>query len=150
MYYKPKLIFLLITVFMVSGCSMDYWLADPYIERYLLYVNPARKISVTTEPTGARITIANVRNPQIYAGYAPVDIKYRPHPHIPSWLIIGKKGYRSTSIRIKEDNLKVHIVLAALTRDDQQGLDIMAGPMMGRPRSRIPNFQKGTAFGPPF
>jgi hypothetical protein len=124
----------LILLLLAGGCSKSYWLADPYLERFLL-ANPPQKINVTTEPRGARVVITSLRNAQIYAGYAPVNIRYRPHPYVPSWILVGKEGYRSTAIKIDKDarETRLHIVLAMLTKDEINQLDIMAGPMMGRP-----------------
>ncbi len=125
---------ILILFLLVSGCSAAYWLTDPHVERYLIAI-PPQKIKVTTEPQGARIVIASLRNPQIYAAYAPVNILYRPHPHVPSWILVGKQGYRSTAIKINKEahNTTLHIIMAALTEDELNQADVMSGPMMGRP-----------------
>ncbi len=118
----------------LSGCTKEYWLADPNYERLLL-AYPPLNMHINTEPAGARVVITSLRNVQVYAGYAPINIQYRPNPHVPSWLLIGKKGYRSTAIRIdyeEETEVNMFIVLAMLHEDEQSQLDI-SGPYSSQP-----------------
>ena len=116
------------------GCTKEYWLADPNYERLLL-AYPPMDIHINTEPPGARVVIASLQNPQLYAAYAPTHVRYRPHPYIPSWLLIGKKGYRSTSIRLEyqeQEEINVYVVLAMLQEDEESLMDA-SGPYPGRP-----------------
>jgi hypothetical protein len=154
MWHKYNWCWLLALFLGVCGCSKAFWLTDPYIERYFI-TNPPQKISISTEPQGARIVITSLRKIHIYTGYAPVEILFRPHPHIPSWILVAKPGYKSTAIRIddkaRETNLQV--VLAKRQEQDDAPDDIMQGPMMGRPYMPMGNMSKmeqGRRMSPPF
>jgi len=125
---------LALLIIVLSGCTKEYWLADPNYERLLL-AYPPLNMHINTEPAGARVVITSLRNVQVYAGYAPINIQYRPNPHVPAWLLIGKKGYRSTSIRIEyeeETEVNMFIVLAMLHEGEQSQLDI-SGPNSSQP-----------------
>ncbi len=119
---------------LAGGCSRAYWTADPYLERYFM-ANPPQNIKVDTNPHGALVVIASLSNPQHYSGYAPVNISFRPHPHIPSWILIAKKGYRSTAIKIENGaaDTNLYVSLALLSENEIEHPDVMSGPMMGRP-----------------
>jgi hypothetical protein len=139
----------LILFLLASGCSGAYWRADPYVERFKL-LNPPQKISVSTEPQGARVVLTSMRRVNFYSGYAPVRILFRPHPHMPSWILVAKPGYKTTAIQIPENrqDTNLHVVLAVLDEDDIVQRDILAGPMMGQPY--MPPIGAGRRMGQPF
>jgi len=126
-----SLIFLLLYM---PSCTKEYWLTDPVKERMLLAL-PVQHIRVRSEPQGARVVIATLWNPQVFSGIAPVEVNYRPHPFMPSWILVGKQGYRSTAIRINKELRKInlYVILARATEEDIYGPNIMEGPMLGRP-----------------
>ncbi len=135
MCYKCFLWLFAILLLVMVGCSKAYWKsADPYLERYLI-AKPPQNIKVDTNPHGARVVIASLRNPQLYSGYATVNIRFRPHPHIPSWILVAKEGYRSTAIKIEKDarDTNLYVSLAILNGNEIDQPNIMSGPMMGKP-----------------
>ncbi len=132
---------------LLGGCSKAYWVRDPYLERYFA-AKPPQNIRIITEPADARVVITTLRNPQLYSGQAPTQISYHPHPHIPSWILVAKEGYRSTAIRIDKDaqNTNLYVNLAPLTEEDHPE-DVMAGPMLGKPA--VPLGALGHTMRPP-
>ena len=119
MLYKKFCFGLLIVILSAgAGCNKAYWFADPMWERVELALT--KKITVETQPTGARVVIATLRNPQVYSGFAPVKLKYRIHPYQTSWILVAKQGYKTQAFRIKNEDPVVDLRVVLAERDPNE------------------------------
>ena len=128
MFLKVK-VFTLLTIYIaiLTGCA--------YLDEIAISTPGAYTVTITTEPSNARVVMESMGNRKPMTFYTPAKIQYSPRPNMPSVISVSKSGYTTQNIRLDPHKTQIHLVLqqASAFQYDMGNMGGMSRGMAGRP-----------------